>query len=241
MELTITSLNVQGFFGWQGREEHITDYLQKIHPDIIFLQEVTYIPEISPYTQATQINEVLHYPYEHSSISRLQKSPQFEHYREGLSVLSKYPIMKSEVLVLKQDPEDEHLRLVQFIDIRKDDGTVVKLANIHFSITDNTEKFARGQLEEVLQILASRGEERIIGGDFNMKQLERHSDLWSVQYLASSRVPYITYPSENKRMDYFLIPKILSFTDITTSPDGLSDHRALSIAANELQSQQDKA
>lgn len=236
MELTVTSLNVQGFFGWNDREKHITDYLTKMNSDVIFLQEVTYIPEISPYTQADLLNQTLRYPYEHASISRMQTSPDFAHYREGLAVLSKYPITKSDVLVLKKDPADEHLRLVQFIDVITTDGTALKLANIHLSITDFTEQFARAQLEELLQILASRGETRIIGGDFNMRQLDLHADLWQDKYVASSRVPYITYPSENKRMDYFLIPKELAFTAIATSPDGLSDHRALSICANELQS-----
>lgn len=236
MEISITSLNVQGFFDWQSRQKPITDYLAQINSDLIFLQEVTYIPEISPYTQADIINQTLHYPYEHSSISRLQASPDFANYREGLAVLCKYPIAKSEVLVLKKDPADEHLRLLQCIDLVTENGAIVKLANIHLSITDFTEAFARAQLDEILHILQSRGETRIIGGDFNMRQLELHADLWQDRYVASSRVPYITYPIENKRMDYFLIPKELAFTDIATSPDGLSDHRALSISANELQS-----
>jgi endonuclease/exonuclease/phosphatase family metal-dependent hydrolase len=229
MVLALSTLNLQGFFYWKDREDHIIEFFEETQPDIIFLQEVTYIPEISALTQTSLLNERLAYPFENSSISRLQESPYYKNYREGLSMLSKYPITKAETIVLKKDPEDQHLRLVQFVDVMLADGQILKLANVHFSITDDTEKFARAQLEEVMEILESRNEVRIIAGDFNMRQLEIHKDLWGGQYAASSYVPYISYPSENKRMDYFLIPKEHAFQTVATSPDGLSDHRALTV------------
>jgi endonuclease/exonuclease/phosphatase family metal-dependent hydrolase len=237
MVLTLSTLNLQGFFYWKDREAHIIKFFEDVQPDIIFLQEVTYIPEISPSTQTSLLNETLRYPFENSSIARLQESPYYKNYREGLSMLSKYPITKAETLVLKKDPEDEHIRLAQLVDVLLPGGHILKLANVHFSITDNTEKFARGQLEELMEIMAARGESRIIAGDFNMRQLETHADLWKEEYSASSYVPYITYPSENKRMDYFLVPKQYGLDMIKTSPDGLSDHRALTarvdVAAHE--------
>jgi endonuclease/exonuclease/phosphatase family metal-dependent hydrolase len=230
MKITFSSLNVQAFTNWDNRKTNITEYLEQESPDIALFQEVTFLPQINSENQVSLLNKTLKYPYENTAITRLQDSPHFENYREGLGLISKWPILKSETIILKQDKTDEHQRIVQLVDILHDE-TVVKFAHVHFSISDNDENLPRNHLKELLEILASRGETRIIGGDFNMSSVDLHADLWQEQYISSSTTPYITFPLENKRVDYFLLPKECAFLDITTSPDGLSDHRALTVAA----------
>ncbi|MDN5275513.1 MAG: hypothetical protein JWN33_162 [Candidatus Saccharibacteria bacterium] len=219
----ITSLNLYGLNHWQQRKTAIVDYIKKEDPDIILFQEVVYLPEESPYTQTTLLNRHLEYPYEQTVVSRLQESPHYAAYREGLSVLSKYPITKSETLVLKQDPKDHLQRIVQLFDINYH-GYTVKLSNVHFA---ELPEMAVDHLRELLGILDSRHERRIIAGDFNMPHLEDYSDLWNHGYTASISEPYISYPGENKRIDYFLMPKSNLFVDLLPSPDTLSDHRAI--------------
>lgn len=230
MKITFSSLNVQAFTNWDNRKTNITDYLQKVSPDIALFQEVTFLPQINAENQVSLLNKTLKYPYENTAITRLQASPHFENYREGLGIISKWPILKSETIILKQNKTDEHQRIVQLVDILHDE-TVVKFAHVHFSISDFDENLPRDHLKELLEILASRGETRIIGGDFNMSNVDLHADLWQENYVSSSTTPYITFPLENKRVDYFLLPKECNFLSITTSTDGLSDHRALTVAA----------
>lgn len=230
MKITFSSLNVQAFADWDNRKTNITRYLEQESPDIALFQEVTFLPQINADNQVSLLNKELKYPYENTAITRLQASPHFENYREGLGLISKWPILKSETIILKQNETDEHQRIVQLVDILHDE-TVVKFAHVHFSISDFDENLPRDHLKELLEILASRAETRIIGGDFNMSSIDLHADLWQELYTSSSTTPYITFPLENKRVDYFLLPKEYSFLDITTSPDGLSDHRALTIAA----------
>ena len=230
MKLTVASLNAQGFFGWDDRKSNIITYLTDTDADIVFFQEVTFLPQIASYNQVQLLNQTLAYPYENSAVTRLQESPHYENYREGLGVISKWPIRKSETLILKQQKGDEHQRIVQLIDVECQ-NTVVKFANVHFSISDNDESFPRNHLNELLTILQARGETRIIGGDFNMNDIDQHADLWNEHYTSSSITPYVTYPDMNKRVDYFLLPKAYNFLDVTTSPDGLSDHRALTVTA----------
>jgi endonuclease/exonuclease/phosphatase family metal-dependent hydrolase len=230
MKLTFGSLNVQAFTDWEDRETKIIDYVRQANPDIVLFQEVTFLPQIANENQVSLVNKTLKYQYENTAITRLQDSPHFENYREGLGVISKWPILKSETVILKQQLLDEHQRIVQLIDILVED-TVVKFANVHFSISDNYESFPREHLNELLQILESRGETRIIGGDFNMNSIDLHADLWQDKYISSSVVDYISYPPMNKRVDYFLLPKEYSFLNIDTSGDGLSDHRALTVTA----------
>lgn len=223
--MRLTTLNLQGYFGWQERQTNIIEYIKSTNPDIILFQEVVFLPSISYYSQPAILNQTLDYTYEHISIPRLQDSPHFPEYREGLATLSKFPIVKSEVITLKKQPEDEHQRIVQFLDVLQGDK-VIKLANIHFSIPD---VFSKLQIEEVFEILRARNEVRIIGGDFNIANLDIYSPIWDQEYFTTTATDYISFPDENKRIDYFLIPKKYRLENTDVSHDGLSDHRAVTV------------
>lgn len=226
MKITFGSLNVQAFDAWDSRKNNIIDFIRQSDLDVVLFQEVTFLPQINAENQVSLLNKELKYPYENSAVTRLQTSPHYENYREGIGLISKWPILKSETFILKQQPHDEHQRIVQLVDMKVGE-IVVKFANVHFSISDNDENLPREHLRELIEVLESRGETRIIGGDLNMDDVDLHADLWSEHYISSSVVPYISYPSMNKRVDYFLLPKEYAFLNIATSPDGLSDHRGL--------------
>lgn len=224
--MKITSLNLQGFDDWEARKDSILAHLQHEKPDVILFQEVVFLPEIDARNQVQLLNNQLGYPYQQTIISRLQAGLTYATYREGLGCLSRHPITASDTIILKQASEDEHQRIVQLIDIAVN-GEIVKLANVHFSITDITD-FATAHLEETLAILKAREEERIIVGDFNLNHLEESVELWGNNYRASTEFDYVSYPSMEKRNDYFLIPKDYSFKDFTVSDDErMSDHNAL--------------
>ena len=223
--MKITTLNLQGFDHWDTREAAIITHLTQELPDVVLFQEAVYLPDISPYNQVQLLNGSLHFPYQQSVISRLQVGVDHPVYREGLAALSRHPIVSSDTIVLKQAEGDAHQRIVQLLDIYVDEQ-VVPIANVHFSITDDFD-FATPHLEELLDILASRGEQRIIMGDFNLNNLDASAELWQADYAASTAFDYISYPSMDKRNDYALVPKSYSLDAVSVSGDDLSDHRAL--------------
>ena len=225
--MKLTTLNLQGLIDWNDRKPEIVTYLTATKPDVIVFQEVVYIPTVSPYTQVQLLNTELGYAFEHSAVTRLQPSHQYPVFREGLAMLSNYPVLSTDTIVLRKAEGDEHNRIVQFIDIDVN-GAIVKLANVHFSLSDTID-YATGHLKETLEILKMRGEERIIAGDFNLDHLESVAELWNDSYEATTKVPYISYPAMNKRNDYVLVPKAYNFTDLSTSGDSLSDNRAVTI------------
>lgn len=230
MKLTLTSLNLQGFEEWETRKPLIIDYLSRVSPDVVFFQEAVFLPDVSPHNQAQLLNQELGYPYEMSTISRLQKGVEHPVYREGLAILSKYAITSSDTLILKKDDRDEHNRILQLFDAKVGES-ILRLAHIHFSITDDFD-FATPHLEETLNILKSRHEKRIMMGDFNLTNLDESSNLWGDDYRASTEVPYISFPTlpwGPKSTDYALIPNEYTFDVIEVSEDGLSDHRALTV------------
>lgn len=230
--MKLTTLNLQGFVDWQARKPHIIAYLKKVDPDVILFQEVVFIPTISPFNQVQLLNQELGYPYEHSAVTRLQPSHEYETFREGLAMLSKYPVAKSDTVVLKQEEGDEHNRIIQMVNVIKDDMLFL-LANVHFSLTDDQD-FATAHLKETLEIIANKDEERIIAGDFNMDHLEDLSALWSDQYTATTKTPYVSYPAMNKRNDYVLLPKPFEFKSISVSGSDLSDHCAVTVEIDTL-------
>lgn len=220
-----TTLNLQGFDTWNERQEPITAYLQSEQPDVVMFQEVVYLPEVSAYNQVHLLNQTLQYQSEYTDVTRLQVGLDYPVYREGLGFLSHYPVMASETLVLKQAKGDEHNRIVQLFDVLVGD-TTIKFANVHFSLTDTVD-YATAHLEELLETLTIRNEERIIAGDFNIRNIEASAHLWGERYHTSSLTPYISFPAENKCIDYILTPKQYTLESVSISTDGLSDHRAV--------------
>ena len=225
--MKLTTLNTQGFTNWKERQSFIAEYISAEKPDVVFFQEVVFLPDTAPFNQVQLLNKEINYPYELSSVTRLQDSTVYKVYREGLATISRYPIVKSDTIVLQQAEGDEHNRIVQLLDIQIGDE-IVKFANIHFSLTDFVD-YATAHLVELFEILAARGEQRIITGDFNITHLENFEYIWGDAYTASTQVPYVSFPGEDKRVDYYLIPKAYSFASITTSDDSLSDHRAVTV------------
>lgn len=221
--IKLTSLNLQGFVDWSDRKPKILEYLRSENPDIILFQEVVFNPALSPYNQVEELNQALGYSYEHHAVVRLHNSVTATNHREGLSVISKFPIMYGQTVILLQDPDDEHTRIFQRIDF-KVSSRLIPVVNIHFS---NRTTFATAQLGELLDYLEAREETPILAGDFNLidgiprlDQLQGYSD--SLSYSK-----YVSYPGLPKPLDYILIPSSYEFGSGSVSPDGLSDHRAL--------------
>lgn len=223
--MKITTLNLQGFDQWEDREAAIITYLKEEAPDVALFQEAVYLPDISPYNQVQLLNSSLRYPYQQGVISRLQVGVDYPVYREGLAAISRHPIVSSDIIVLKQAEGDHHQRIVQLLDLYIDEQ-VVPIAHVHFSITDDFD-FATPQLQELLGLMESRSEERLIMGDFNLNDLDASAELWQDRYVASTSFDYLSYPSMNKRNDYILVPKSYTLDKVTTSGDDLSDHRAI--------------
>lgn len=229
MKLKIISLNIAGFKDWDLRKQKIVDFLNYENADIILLQEVRFDASISGYNQSTQLNQSLSEPlsFTQSSISQFYQPSIGPSYREGLAILSKYPIADSEALALAKRPDDNHPRIIQNTDIVID-KQIVHITNIHLS----NNQYSTEQLRELLDIIKSRKEKRIIVGDFNIFDLRKECKLYSDSYKASIEfISYISFPLKNQTLDYVLMPNEYSFTSLETRK-GLSDHNALLFTAN---------
>lgn len=228
MNMKVTSLNLAGYKNWSERESNIVSYLEMTDSDVVCLQEVKFNIEYSPFTQSRYLNSLLSTPYPHSqaSVSRIFESSGSES-REGLAVLSKYPIIDSEVIVLKKQPDDKHTRIIQKVSLLVD-GETINFTNVHFSNNDYSDE----QLAETLTITKRRNETAVILGDFNIFDIQTVNHLYATDYVASTEISkYVSFPSEGATLDYVLIPKTFACTSIDVG-ENLSDHNALTIELN---------
>ncbi len=234
--MKIMTFNLQGFTDWQQRKPNMLTYLQQVQPDIILFQEAVYLPEIHPHNQVHILNQTLNYPTEITEITRLQPSPAYNLYREGLGILSRYSISKIETLALTQAPGDPHQRIIQLVDF-VDGDTVIPVAHVHFSLSDPAPDYASAHIQETFKLLESRDEQRIIAGDFNMSDLSVVAAPWKDSYIASSDISsyisqYDAKSTDDKLVDrctdQIWIPRSYRFTgEIEVSPRNLSDHCAV--------------
>lgn len=225
MNMNVTSLNLAGYKDWPDREPNIVAYLESTNSDIVFLQEVKFDSGYSPQTQSTYINGKLQkpYPYTQTIVSRYYMQSDGTESREGLAVLSKYPIINSETIVLTKRPDDKHTRIIQKVDIMIDER-IVTFTNVHFS----NNHYSVEQLAETLQILKNTDVTSVVLGDFNIFDIKAVANLYSNDYSVSTDfMQYVSFPSENATLDYVLIPHDYTFESISIG-ENLSDHNAIS-------------
>lgn len=224
MQLKIVSLNIAGFRDWKTRKPQIVDFLDAEAADVVLLQEIKFDPKTSAYTQASMINQQLShsYNYTQTTVSKFYQPSAGKAYREGLAILSRYPIVTSEALVLTKNLDDKHPRIVQNADLQLNDR-ILGISNIHLS----NNQFSTEQLQELLDIFKARDEHRIIAGDFNIFDLSQPKDMYMADYTASVEFKkYTSFPTEDRTLDYSLIPKPYTYESIGVK-EGLSDHNAL--------------
>jgi endonuclease/exonuclease/phosphatase family metal-dependent hydrolase len=222
--MKVTTLNLAGYKNWNERASNITTYLDDTKSDVVFLQEVKFNIEYSPFTQSKYLNSLLStpYPYSLSTVSRIFESSGSES-REGLAVLSKYPIIDSEVIVLKKREDDKHTRIIQKVALLVD-SQVVNFTNVHFSNNDYSDE----QLAETLRIIKDTGNKSVVLGDFNIFDIKTVADLYTSNYTVSTDFSqYVSFPSENVTLDYILMPHDYVFSSLTVG-ENLSDHNAIS-------------
>lgn len=222
--MKLVSLNLCGYSDWKDREDKIVIFLNNANADIVYLQEIKFDINETSTNQASYLNSLLDKPYKYSntSVTKFYRPSIGEPFREGLATLSRYPIINAENLALTQAEDDKHVRIIQNIDL-DNENTTIKISNVHFSNnTHSTE-----QLKEVLAILDSRNESRIIMGDFNIFSLNQSKELYGEKYKCSADfTKYVSYPPKEQTLDYMLLPHSYDFLSVSVQ-DGLSDHNAL--------------
>lgn len=225
--LRIASLNLAGSLDFGSRFDSVCEWLQEVGPDIVILQEVCIDDE--QHNQAMMINDALanKFPYIQSAITRYfhTTTSGAKGVKEGLAVLSRYEITTTEAVALEKHSDDKHYRIIQLIQMQLNKEHRLHLANVHFS----NNYHADDQLRQTLEYVGVNGRDWIIGGDFNIFDIKALADSFKHAYQTSvDNYDYVSYPSEQVTLDYFLLSKKYAIVDVDTKV-GLSDHAGIVI------------
>ncbi|MDP2651686.1 MAG: endonuclease/exonuclease/phosphatase family protein [bacterium] len=228
--ISIFTLNLWRYYDFDSRLPNIVKAIKETQPDVVCLQEVQINPAISPLSQVEIIKKQLsEYKYSIHSTTYQKDSQQGKKLdtsvQHGMAVLSKYPILNAfEFFVTLNEGEAEPRSMLCFdAEIH---SMVFKFANVHFA---NREEWAKNQLQEFLDLICSRGEKRIIAGDFNMFKLPQYGMLQGYK-LSYDYKAYDSYPKDGGCLDYVAIPDEFEFSKVELLEDYLSDHKGLLVA-----------
>lgn len=232
--ISILTLNLWRYNDFELRLPNIIKAIQAKQPDLLLLQEVQIDLSISPFSQVEIIKRQLpEYKYSiHSTIylKESQKGKKLDKpIQHGMAVLSKHPIPNSLEFYVAQNPGETEPRSMLCFDIEMN-SKIVKFANIHFA---NNEDWAKNQLREFLSFIHSRGEKRILAGDFNLFGLSQYNMLQGYK-LSYDFKAYDSYPKDNGCLDYVAIPDEFEFSRAELLEDYLSDHKGLLVDIDEI-------
>lgn len=235
MELKLLTLNVWRYYEWDKRKQKLIDFLKKQDADIVFIQEAAYDDRLKEKwkDQVDEINESLKYKnYIFSKLTDMKKwhkEPIDWIMYYGLGILSKYPIKKSEMVILPFVEKEKNFGFLHAV-IDTSDGEV-NIINVHF---ENTDKGSKSHLAKALEWCKERGINPIIAGDFNMKESSILVELADKEYDISYKIKeYISYMptafSNNDKpitLDYIISnKKTFKMKKVKCIKTSVSDHR----------------
>jgi endonuclease/exonuclease/phosphatase family metal-dependent hydrolase len=134
--LAVATLNVWGFRSdWPARKEHIAALFAALPTELVGLQEVHRTPGSPSLTQAHEIAEALQ--LSHVAVHFVHEDPQHPETDEALALVSRLPILSSELVVLNTTAQttDPNPRAALFarVDARAVGLGVVLVAVTHWT------------------------------------------------------------------------------------------------------------
>ena len=221
--LTVMTYNLR--FGELASMKQIADYVLKHHPDIVALQECDWNThrESAPHQNDVQfINELA---FHTGMFGLFGKTINFSGGYYGIGILSRYPVLGYERILLPNNPgKEQRAMLVARIELPS--KKILTVCCTHLDVSSAA--LRRRQLEFISRYLKGCGPV-VLAGDMNAtpKELEYTSLQWM-----DVSAPSYTCPASmpSKKIDYIYVSPNDSFELIDTetmNDPGLSDHLPL--------------
>jgi endonuclease/exonuclease/phosphatase family metal-dependent hydrolase len=235
MKIKILTLNIWRYYEWEKRKEKLIRFLKKQDADVILLQEVACDERLKDKwkNQVEEINEKIQYPYlSFTNLMKIEKwhdKPIDFKLFYGFGFLSKYPIKKSEVIILPFVEKNKKFGFMHAL--IETPNEPVDLINVHF---ENTDKGSKKHLKQTLNWCKRRKIKPIIAGDFNIKLISDLKDIaekdYEISYLIKPYKSFLPTKFSNNKLpvtlDYILADKKrFKITKVECSNKKISDHK----------------
>ena len=120
-------------FGELASMEQIADYISSEHPDIVALQECDWATNRTRAPHQNGVMFVNELAYHTRMFGIYGKSINYAGGYYGIGILSRYPILRYERVLLPNDGKTEQ-RSMLIADIELPDGTVITFVNTHLEV-----------------------------------------------------------------------------------------------------------
>ncbi len=184
MNLKVLTLNIHKGFNWNNSEitiERLKENLQKIHPDIVFLQEVVgeniqYEEKFDNWitNQFEFLAKNLWNDYAYS------KHAVFDHRHHGNVILSKYPIINSEVHDISLNKYEQ--RGILFSQISIEDKTIHAFC-VHLNLLHKDRVKQYQLIEQYVNSKVDSKHPILLAGDFNDWNQQASNNLLNISEL----------------------------------------------------------
>lgn len=228
-KIKVLSYNLR--FGELASLEELADFIKKVDPDVVALQEVdshTFRDRAKHQNDKDFATEL---GYRTGMFSAYGKTIPYKKGYYGIAILSKYPLAQVERKYLPKTQNGKEQRAVLIADVEYMENEYFTFASTHLDYTNTEER--QTQVKKLNELLTNRDYPVIIGGDFNAhpdsKEIDEGMKFW--QRLSEIEP---TVPTENPKntIDYiFAYPssqfkrvKAKTYTDVK-----LSDHLPISV------------
>ena len=151
-------------FGELASMEQIADYISSEHPDIVALQECDWATNRTRAPHQNGVMFVNELAYHTGMFGIYGKSINYAGGYYGIGILSRYPILRYERVLLPNDGKTEQ-RSMLIADIELPDGTVITFVNTHLEV--KTSQMRIEQVKFIEKYLKGRKNQIFLAGDMN--------------------------------------------------------------------------
>ena len=151
-------------FGELASMEQIADYISSEHPDIVALQECDWATNRTRAPHQNGVMFVNELAYHTGMFGIYGKSINYAGGYYGIGILSRYPILRYERVLLPNDGKTEQ-RSMLIADIELPDGTVITFVNTHLEV--KTAQMRIEQVQFIEKYLKGRKNQIFLAGDMN--------------------------------------------------------------------------
>ena len=137
----------------------------------------------------------------------------------GVAVLSRYPILSSEKILLKSEGTEQRALGITQIDIGER-----RISFLVTHLTFRNENARKGQLSQLAEILEKKSE-FVLTGDFNTSDLGALDGMRGISRVNRREQPTVTFPDGARCIDNIVYSdSVWSFGEINLVTDSYSDH-----------------
>ena len=151
-------------FGELASMEQIADYISSQHPDIVALQECDWATNRTRAPHQNGVKFVNELAYHTGMFGIYGKSINYAGGYYGIGLLSRYPILRYERVLLPNDGKTEQ-RSMLIADIELPDGQVITFVNTHLEV--KTAQMRIEQVQFINEYLKDCPNQLFLAGDMN--------------------------------------------------------------------------